>query len=61
MWGEAMGDKKKKHDYERVDVTFAKDNEEEMQLYNYLEENSKLLGKAKYMKQLLLKDIKGLK
>lgn len=57
-----MSAKKNAGDYERVEVPFSKSNEEEMKLYKHLEDNSKLLGKAKYIKQLILKDlIKGSK
>lgn len=57
-----MSAKKNTGDYERVEVPFSKSNEEEMKLYKHLEDNSKLLGKAKYIKQLILKDlIKGSK
>lgn len=50
---------KRDSNYERIEVTFAKDNEEEMKLYNHAIKNnkSKLLGKTKYIKQLILKDI----
>lgn len=52
-----MSAKKNAGDYERVEVPFSKSNEEEMKLYKHLEDNSKLLGKAKYIKQLILKDL----
>lgn len=43
-----------KKEYERVDVTFSKKNEIEIELYKYIEENAGILGKAKFIKQVLL-------
>lgn len=46
-------------EYKRINLTFSTDNEEEMELYNYINSQSKLLGKAKYIKQLILMDKKA--
>lgn len=43
--------------YERVEVTFSKQDEFEMKLYEYLENKSKVLGRGKYLKQLLYKEM----
>lgn len=50
-----------KDKYKRINLTFSSDNIEEMELYDYIEKQSKLLGKAKYIKQLILKDMKARK
>lgn len=47
-----------KKGYERVDVTFSKTSDIEMQLYKYIEEKGQLIGKGKYIKQLILEDMK---
>lgn len=47
--------------YERVEVIFNKDNEVEMEIYNHLLKSSKFLGKNKYIKQLILNDMKAQK
>lgn len=47
-----------KKGYERVDVTFSKASDIEMQLYKYIEEKGQLIGKGKYIKQLILEDMK---
>lgn len=54
---------RKDSNYERIEVTFAKNNEEEMKLYKHATKGnkSKLLGKTKYIKQLILKDIEDSK
>lgn len=45
-----------KKEYERVEVTFSKSNDEEMELLKHLNMKSKLLGKGKYIKMLIYKD-----
>lgn len=47
-----------KKGYERIDVTFSKLSELEMELYKYIEEKGELIGKGKYIKQLILEDMK---
>ena len=44
--------------YERIEATFAKDNEKEMELYNFAKKQSQLFGQAKYIKMLILEDMK---
>lgn len=48
----------KKRGYERAEVTFAKDNKMEMELYEFLIEKSTLLGKGKYIKNLIYEEMK---
>lgn len=50
--------KAKKDNYERIEITFAKDNQLEMDVYKYILEKSKMLGKGKYVKNLIYKDMK---
>lgn len=50
-----------KRDYERIDVTFSKTNDIEMEIYKYLIDKSKFLGKGKYIKNLIYKEMKGKK
>lgn len=40
-------------DYERVEVTFSKNNEVENDLFKYLEKKARIIGKGTYLKQLL--------
>lgn len=47
-----------KKGYERIDITFSKNSEIEMQLYKYIEAKGELIGKGKYIKQLILEDMK---
>lgn len=47
--------------YERVEIIFNKDSELEMQIYNHLRKSSEFLGKNKYIKQLILNDMKAQK
>lgn len=44
-------------EYERVEVTFSKKSDIEMKIYKHLEEESEIIGKGKYIKQLLKKDM----
>lgn len=46
-----------KNKYERVEITFNTSNEEEMQVYKYILEKSKEIGKAKWLKNLIRKDM----
>ena len=46
-----------KKEYERIDCTFSKNSELEMKLYNHAKEQGKLIGKGKYIKQLILNDM----
>lgn len=39
--------------YERIEVTFNKDDPEEMELYSYILKNSNGMSKAKYIKNLI--------
>lgn len=50
--------KVKKVDYERIELTFAKDNDLEMEIYKYIKNKSKLLGKGKYIKNLIYGEMK---
>lgn len=56
-----MPTKNKSEKYDRAEITFSKQNELEQQMYNYLLEKSKIVGKGAYLKQILydvmLKDI----
>lgn len=49
---------KKSREYERAEVTFARNNKMEMELYAFLIEESKLLGKGKYIKNLIYEEMK---
>lgn len=44
--------------YERVDVTFAKNSELEMKLYEHIKKQGVLVGYGKYVKQLILEDMR---
>ena len=44
-------------EYERVEVTFSKKSEVEMKIYKHLEKESDIVGKGKYLKQLLKNDM----
>lgn len=46
-----------KNKYERVEITFNSANEEEMEIYRYILEKSKDIGKAKWLKNLIRKDM----
>lgn len=45
--------------YKHIDLTFSEDNENEMKLYKFIQENSTLLGKSKYIKQIIYKEYKS--
>ena len=45
--------------YKHIELTFREGNEKEMELYKFIEENSTLLGKSKYIKQLIQKEYKS--
>ncbi|WP_302782886.1 hypothetical protein [Clostridium saudiense] len=47
--------------YERIEITFNKDDEYEMELYKYIIKNSNKIGKAKWLKNLVRKDIEATK
>lgn len=46
-----------KNRYERIEITFNTVNEDEMEIYKYILEKSKGLGKAKWLKNLIRKDM----
>ncbi|URZ06511.1 hypothetical protein [Clostridium felsineum] len=43
----------KSTNYERVEITFSKVDDIDKEIFKYLNEKSKIVGKAKYLKQLL--------
>jgi len=47
----------KKSKYERVEITFNSDDPNEMEVYNYIIKESKSIGKAKWIKNLIRKDM----
>lgn len=44
--------------FERVEVTFSKSKDKEMELYKHLEQESEIIGKGKYIKKLINEDMK---
>lgn len=50
--------KLKKDNYERIEMTFSKENETEMDVYKFILEQSKMLGKGKYIKNLIYEEMK---
>lgn len=42
-----------KKGYEHIDITFSNNNEKEMELYNWLDENKGILNTSTYIKVLL--------
>lgn len=46
-----------KNKYERVEITFNTANEDEMEIYTYILEKSKDIGKAKWLKNLIRKEM----
>lgn len=50
--------KTKKDNYERIELTFSKDNELEMDIYKFILKQSKLIGKGKYVKNLIYEEMK---
>ncbi len=47
--------------YERIEITFNKDDEYEIELYKYIIKNSNKIGKAKWLKNLVRKDMEATK
>ncbi|WP_346884301.1 hypothetical protein [Clostridium sp. UBA4395] len=48
-----MAKKVGKYKYEKAEVTFNIENELDMDIYKFLLENSKVIGKSNYLKQLV--------
>ena len=48
-----------KSKYERAEVTFNVNDKLDMQLYNHMLEQSKIIGRSNYLKQLIYKDMPG--
>lgn len=48
-----MAKKVGKYKYEKAEVTFNTEDELDMDIYNFLLENSKVIGKSNYLKQLV--------
>ncbi|WP_346935294.1 hypothetical protein [Clostridium sp.] len=48
-----MAKKVGKYRYEKAEVTFNIEDELDMDIYNFLLENSKVIGKSNYLKQLV--------
>lgn len=46
-----------KYEYERAEATFNKENDLDMQLYRFLLERSKVIGKSNYLKQILYEEM----
>lgn len=46
-----------KYEYDRAEATFNKENELDMQLYSFLLERSKVIGKGNYLKQLIYEEM----
>lgn len=46
-----------KYEYERAEATFNKENDLDMQLYRFLLERSKIIGKSNYLKQILYEEM----
>lgn len=42
-----------KYSYEKAEVTFNIEDQLDMQIYNFLVDNSKVIGKSNYLKQLV--------
>lgn len=42
-----------KKGYKNIDITFSVKNEIEMEMYKWIEEQGKVIGKSKYIKQLI--------
>lgn len=49
---------KKAGNYERIELTFSKDNKLEMDIYKFIIEQSKLIGKGKYVKNIIYEEMK---
>ncbi|WP_443662429.1 hypothetical protein [Clostridium sp.] len=50
--------KLKKDNYERIEITFSKDNKLEMDVYKFILEQSKMTGKGRYIKNLIYENMK---
>ena len=50
----------KKDNYERIEMTFAKDNQIEMDVYKFILEQSGMIGKGRYVKNLIYEEMKEL-
>lgn len=50
--------KLKKDNYERIEMTFSKDNKLEMDVYKFILEQSKMIGKGRYIKNLIYENMK---
>ena len=50
--------KVKKDNYERIEMTFAKDNKLEMDVYKFILEQSEMTGKSRYVKNLIYEKMK---
>lgn len=48
----------KKDNYERIEITFAKDNQIEMDVYKFILEQSGMIGKGRYVKNLIYEEMK---
>jgi len=48
----------KKGNYERVELTFSKENSLEMDVYKFILEQSKLIGKSRYVKNQMYEIMK---
>lgn len=46
-----------KYEYDRAEATFNKENELDIELYKFLLERSKVVGKGNYLKQLLYEEM----
>lgn len=46
-----------KSDYERIEITFRKEDPEEMRVFDYILSKSGKIGKAKYIKNLIRKEM----
>ena len=50
--------KVKKDNYERIELTFSKDNVVEMEVYKFILEQSKMIGKGRYIKNRIYEEMK---
>jgi len=48
----------KKDNYERVELTFSKDNKLEIDVYKFILEQSQMIGKSRYVKNLIYEEMK---
>lgn len=42
-----------KYEYEKAEATFSKNDPLDMEIYNFVVENSKVIGKSAWIKQLI--------